>query len=422
MPEVAANATEAVLQGWGIDEDAEFSVGDTIATVETDKAVVDVEADAPGVLVRALVTAGSTVGVGAPIALVAEPGERLGDVEELLSRLGVPAEPSAMAAEPLSPVRPQGRGRDGARIFSSPLARRLAKDADLALESIPGTGPRGRVLRRDVEFAVSARSAATAGEEQTFGSGTRVGDVAGKATAHLAARQTTERHPAGAYVEIPHSRMRQAIATRLTESKQTTPHFYLRATVNVGELMRVRAQLNDGPGPKITVTDLVVKAVAKSHVMVPELNVSWATDAVRSFASVDVAVAVATDGGLMTPVLRGVDRMSVSTVAEATRDLAERARSGSLRQAELEGGSITVTNLGMFDVEEFAAIINPPQAAILAVGAVREEPVVVAGQLAVGSVMTVTLSADHRPVDGMAAARWLQVFRSLVQAPVRILA
>jgi pyruvate dehydrogenase E2 component (dihydrolipoamide acetyltransferase) len=212
------------------------------------------------------------------------------------------------------------------------------------------------------------------------------------------------------------------IATRLTESKQTVPHFYLRATIDAGRLLALRAELNDGAEQPVSVTDLLIKAVARAHTLVPELNVTWSADAVRRYATVDIGIAVATDRGVLTPVLRGVETMPVTAVARAAAALAERARAGRSGQAELVGGSVTVTNLGMFGTEEFAAIINPPQAAILAVGAVRDEPVVRDGALCAGKVMRVTLSVDHRPVDGVAAARWLREFVSLIEKPLRILA
>jgi pyruvate dehydrogenase E2 component (dihydrolipoamide acetyltransferase) len=216
--------------------------------------------------------------------------------------------------------------------------------------------------------------------------------------------------------------MRRAVAARLTESVTTAPHFYVRGVARVDELLRVRAELNDGAEVAVSVNDLVVKAVARAHQLVPEMNVVWTGEAIRSFAGVDVAVAVATDSGLVTPVVRGVDGLAVTAVARATRDVAARAREGRLQQPELEGGSITVSNLGMFGVEEFSAIINPPQASILAVGAARQEPVVTDGRLGVATVLRVTLSVDHRPVDGAVAARWMSAFVSLLERPVRILA
>jgi pyruvate dehydrogenase E2 component (dihydrolipoamide acetyltransferase) len=265
-------------------------------------------------------------------------------------------------------------GVDSQRTFASPLARRLAKDAGLTIAEIAGTGPGGRIVRRDVEAVI--------------------------------ANQRTE---------VPNSRMRQAIAARLTD---TAPTFYLRATVRVDKLLKLRKRL----GGNVSVTDLIIKAAAVAHVRVPELNVIWTPEAVRSFSSVDISVAVATDRGLVTPVVTGVEARSVSSVAAATRDLVERARAGRLRQEELEGGTLTVTNLGTYGIEEFAAIINPPQAAILAVGAAREEPVARKGRLTTATVIRCTLSVDHRPVDGVVAARWLAAFTEVVEHPLRILA
>jgi pyruvate dehydrogenase E2 component (dihydrolipoamide acetyltransferase) len=429
MPEVAANQTEAVLQDWTVAENAPFSAADAIATVETEKAVVDVEAEADGVILRTLVPPGSQVEVGAPIALLGEPGEQVADVDAALAELGVTAAAPAVAPERrLVPDDPEGgtantqtdtvdvppptpaeaTADDRGRVFASPLARRIAREAGLSVGTISGTGPRGRILRRDVEAALASGAAAA------NGSAAEPARPTAPTPAAPAARQ--------AGTDVPHTRMRSAIAARLTESKQTVPHFYLRATVRVDELLRLRAQLNDGTGPRISVNDLVVKAVARAHTMVPEMNVTWGPDAVRRHDSVDVAVAVATERGLLTPVLRDVDARPVSAVATASQDLVERAKAGRLRQDELEGGTISVTNLGMFDVEEFAAIINPPHAAILAVGAVRSEPVVEDGALAVASVLRVTLSVDHRPVDGVVAARWLRAFVSVMETPVRILA
>jgi pyruvate dehydrogenase E2 component (dihydrolipoamide acetyltransferase) len=206
------------------------------------------------------------------------------------------------------------------------------------------------------------------------------------------------------------------------ESKQTAPHFYLRATLRADRLVALRAELNEGAPTRVSLNDLMIRAVAAAHLRVPEMNVVWTPDAVRAHHTVDIAVAVATDRGLVTPVVRDVASLSVTALAARVRDLAARARDGKLRQDELEGGTISVTNLGMYGVDEFAAIINPPHAAILAVGAVRDEPVVEDGALAVGKLMTVTLSVDHRPVDGVVAARWLAELRDLIEHPVRILA
>jgi len=227
---------------------------------------------------------------------------------------------------------------------------------------------------------------------------------------------------ARAYVDVPHSRMRRTIAARLTQSTQEAPHFSVRGRARVDKLLRLRTRLNESGPVKISINDLVVTAAARAHAAVPGMNVIWLPDAVRQFSSVDVAVAVATERGLVTPVLRGVDRMTVSAVATATADLVARARSGRLRQEELEGGTLTVTNLGVFGTEDFTAIINPPQAAILSVGAAHQEPVVRKGKLTVGTMLKVTLSVDHRPVDGAVAAQWMAAFLALVEDPLKILA
>ena len=240
-------------------------------------------------------------------------------------------------------------------------------------------------------------------------------------------RVTPEANAASAFtvansVDTPHSRMRRAIALRLTESKQTIPHFYLRGSARVDELLRLRAQLNEISTSKISVNDFVIKAAACAHLAVPAMNVVWTSDCVRQMTTVDVATAVATTTGLVTPVLRAVEHMPISVLAAATRDFAERARAGLLHQQELEGGSSTVTNLGMYGTEEFAAIINPPQSSTLAVGAVRLEPVVTRkGKVRPRSVIRVTVSVDHRPIDGATAAHWMHALLEALEQPIRLL-
>ena len=222
---------------------------------------------------------------------------------------------------------------------------------------------------------------------------------------------------------VPHSRVRRAIASRMTESKQTVPHFYVTGSARADKLVQLRAELNDGPGAaRISVNDLVIKAVARAHQLVPAMNVIWTPDALLCYEGVDVGVAIASERGLVTPVLRSVERAAVSAIAAATRDLADRAAAGRLQQRELEGGTTCVSNLGMYGVEQFSAIINPPQSSILAVGAVHDAPVVEQGELRVGSVLRVTLSADHRAVDGTTAAEWMRAFVALIEHPVQILA
>jgi pyruvate dehydrogenase E2 component (dihydrolipoamide acetyltransferase) len=307
---------------------------------------------------------------------------------------------AAVGATGLSPA-PNGGGNGHGRIFASPLARRLARDAGLSLDGIVGTGPGGRIVRRDVQAAGSGRHAAPA-------------------PAVVPTPVPAAAVPAAAFTDVPHSPMRRAIARRLTESKQTIPHFTLRATLRADELLRLRTGLAD-VGTKVSVTDLLVKAAAQAHVAVPRMNAIWTPDATRTFSSVDVSVAVATETGLLTPVVRGAEALPVAAIAGAVRDVVARARAGKLRQDELEGGSLTITNLGMYGTEEFAAIINPPQSAILAVGAARQEPVVVDGALTVATVVHVTLSADHRVIDGALAAEWMAALVRSVEEPLRLL-
>ena len=221
---------------------------------------------------------------------------------------------------------------------------------------------------------------------------------------------------------MPHSRVRRAVASRLSESKRTVPHFYVRGTADVRALVRLRQELNDHTSVKISFNDLLLKAVAVAHLQHPEMNVTWTDEAVRRYDHVDISVAIASERGLVTPVLRGVDTMTVTEIAGTVRDFVERAGTGRLKQDELEGGSFSLSNLGMFGTEEFSAIINPPQAAILSVGAIREEPVVRNGKVKAGSVVHVVLSVDHRPVDGAVAADWMRTFLAVLESPLRILA
>ena len=442
MPEVAANTVEAVLAEWPIAENTPFRSTDAIATVETEKAVVDVPADTDGVILKMLVPAGATVEVGAPIALLGDPGEQVEDLDALLAELGMgsatvtpatAAAPvtSAPAAAPVTSAPAAVAGASGVRIFSSPLARRLAKEAGLSIADLAGTGPGGRIVRRDVEKAAYERDVVVS--EPRLGQPWLTPTSSSATATTAAATEPISQAGTGAasgqpprYQDTPHTRMRRAIAARLTQSTRDTPHFSLHGTARVDKLLKLRARLNgfgaNSETISISVNDLVVSAAARAHLLVPGMNVIWTPEAVRSFFSVDIAVAVATEGGLLTPVLRGVDQMTLSAVAAANRDLVDRGRSGHLRQDELEGGTLTITNLGMYGTEDFEAIINPPQSAILAVGAALKMPVVAKGRLKVGTVMSFTLSVDHRPIDGATAAQWMAAFISLLQEPVRILA
>jgi len=414
MPEVAAGATSAVLSQWPTGAGSSYSTGDVIAIIETDKAVVDVEAESDGTLVHLIATEGQEVSIGDPIALIAAPGESIDDIDAALAALGVdsgaassaPTETaSTPASEPAAPApaieatAPASDTPTG-RLFASPIARRIAKEAGIALTGIAGSGPNGRIRRRDVESALAA----------------------GASTPTPAPTSAAPAVSAAGFTDIPHSRLRKAIANRLVESKTSAPHFYLRGSAQVDRLMALRAEINEGEEVRVSVNDLIIKAVAGAMTRVPAMNVIWTPEAIRQFTGVDISVAVATDTGLVTPVLRGVQDLSVRQIAVATKDFAARARSGGLKQNELEGGSTSVTNLGMYGTEDFDAIINPPHASILAVGAAKEQPIVWDGQLTVGSVLKVSLSVDHRPIDGATAAEWMREFLGLLENPAKILA
>lgn len=419
MPEVAANTTEAILESWNVGVNTPYAAGDPIVTVETEKAAVDVEAESDGVLLRLLVEAGTTVAVGTPIAVWGAKDEPASEVDALVASLGTGEAPvtasTASASVPEEPAPPAGTvtpapteaARDNReRIFASPLARRLARELEVDLNAVVGSGPHGRIRRSDVEAA----AVRPAEPEPALSAN------AGAEVPRIGASAVDSR-----FVDVPNTRMRGAIARRLTESKQNTPHFYLRASARVDALLELRRQINAGQGLKVSVNDLLVKAIACAHVGVPAMNVQWNDTSIRHFSDVDIAVAVATDGGLVTPVIRGVDSLSMSGVATATKDLIARAKERRLRQDELEGGTITITNLGMYGTEDFAAIINPPQAAILAVGAVRQEAVVEDGAVDIASVLRLTLAVDHRSVDGATAAVWMKAFVDVLEHPLQIL-
>jgi pyruvate dehydrogenase E2 component (dihydrolipoamide acetyltransferase) len=424
MPAALAGVTEAAIQTWIAQPGQQVAVGDVLAEIETEKAVVEYAAEVAGTVGRLLVPAGDTVDVGVPIAVILADGEGDEAIAPALAAAGAtevaatpaPPEPETAPATP-APAAPQNPSAEASvassppeastsgRLVASPIVRRLARERGIDLAGLAGTGPGGRIVRRDLDGAMPAPAAAPAS--------------AAPASAAPASAAPT---PGGA-VGTPEklTGMRKAIARRLTESKTTVPHFYVTAHCRVDRLMTLRAQVNDAAPRKVSVNDFVLKAVAGALVEVPAANAIWGGDHILRFSGVDVAVAVAVDGGLLTPVLRGVDRLTLVEVSETVAELAERARAGRLQQHELEGGSFSVSNLGMYGVDEFSAILNPPQSGILAVSAAKQQPVVDDGQLAVGTVMTVTLSADHRVIDGAVAAEWMAAFVRRIENPVSAL-
>lgn len=433
MPGVSADANEAELLEWTVSPGDSVKRGDVVATVETEKAVVDLEAEQDGVLLKTFASAGVSVPIGDPIAVFLQAGEKATDEETILAALGLgpqssgplPGADEERSQDALVPgVEPEiehtvdtvvdaGSASTDApvqRRFATPLVRKLAAEAGISLGQLQGSGPNGRIRRRDLDAALAQRSSTQ-----------EPGPVAPVTAAAPAAAPVRELGAAG-FTDLPHTRFRRAVAGALTASKQNVPHFYLKATCRVGELLELRARVNAGRDVKITINDFIVKAAALAMVQVPDMNVVWTPDAVRRFDSVDIAVAMATERGLMTPVVRSVEGRSLSEVSAAIKDLGTRGGAGTLKQQELEGGSLTISNLGMFGTEEFAAIINPPQVGILAVGAVTPQAVANAdGELEVAPCLTFVLSVDHRPVDGALAAQWLQVFKQLIETPIRIL-
>jgi len=424
MPALSPTMTIGTLAKWLVGEGDRVNSGDVIAEIETDKATMEVESVDDGVMAKIFVDAGTeNVAVGAVIAVLAEDGETASDVakaglQEPSSPVPVTsvaaeakerAEPAPVTAAPVKAVpAPQTKSSNKPRIFASPLARRIAAGRNIALEGITGSGPYGRILRRDVE------SAATAPIAQT--------------TAALAGATPAGATPAGATQQgdsylVANSQMRKAIASRLQDSKQQAPHFYLTVDCVIDNLLEARKSLNAkaAEGIKISVNDMIIRAAAMALIAVPEANASWEGENTRLFRHADIAMAVAIDGGLITPIVWAAEQKGLAALSQVTTDLAARARDGKLAANEYTGGSFTISNLGMFGVREFAAVINPPHGGILAVGAGEQRPIVIDGNLAVATVMSVTLSADHRAVDGAVGARWLQAFKGFVENPVTML-
>src|SRR6478609_2774083 len=429
MPGVSADADEAVLEAWTVQQGATISSGQAIASVETEKAVVEVESDVDAVVHALLVANGATVPVGDPIAVLLEIDEDPAEGEKLLSQLGLgtdaaaetqnaikSAPEEAQAPEAAGAVTPTvdvvapaaGNGavpgaRNGGRVFASPIARKLAREKGIDFTTLSGTGPGGRIVRDDVLAAASAPAPSAA----------PVGAPSGAPAAPVV-------RPG--WAATPHSKLRKLVASRLQASKQQAPHFYMRVSLRVDELFALRAQLNAAGSERISVNDFFVKAAAKALIDVPEMNVVWSEDAVLQAPQADVAVAVASDRGLVTPVIGGIENLSLSSLSRKIKDAVGRANDGKLQQSELEGGTLTISNLGMFGVEEFDAIINPPQAGILAVGAAVRQPVIGDdGEITAATIVKVVLSVDHRPVDGVVGAKWLARFKELIEHPIQII-
>ncbi len=424
MPALSPTMEEGTLAKWLVKEGDSVTSGDVIAEIETDKATMEFEAVDEGTIGQILIPEGTeAVKVNTPIAVLLEEGETATDIA---APVATAPKAQATAAAEAAPERgpekaaPPAPQTDGARIFASPLARRIAEQKGLDLSQIAGSGPRGRIVKADVEAATAAPQPAAAASAPAATLAPAPSPAPASAEAVL---RTYADRP---HQEIQLDGMRRTIAARLTEAKQTIPHFYLRRDIRLDALMTFRKQLNDqlaARGVKLSVNDFIIKACALALQQVPAANAVWAGDRILQLTPSDVAVAVAIEGGLFTPVLRDADQKSLSALSAEMKDLATRARDRKLAPHEYQGGSFAISNLGMFGIENFDAVINPPQAAILAVGAGIRKPVAAEdGSLAVATVMSVTLSVDHRVIDGALGAALLQAIVDNLENPLAMLA
>ncbi|MDF1779179.1 MAG: pyruvate dehydrogenase complex dihydrolipoamide acetyltransferase [Rhizobiaceae bacterium] len=437
MPALSPTMEEGNLSKWLVKEGDSVAPGDVIAEIETDKATMEVEAVDEGVVAKILVPEGTEgVKVNALIAILAAEGEDVsaaaadtGSAETASAETPAPAaSPTPSEASPApAPAAVQSDAPDktrseGSRIFSSPLARRLAAEAGIDLASVSGSGPHGRVVKRDIEAAVANAETATG----------KAAPATAAAAAPVASapsdEQTLKLFEEGSYDLIPHDGMRKTIAKRLVESKQTVPHFYLTVDCDLDDLLALRAQINgsapmvDGkPIFKLSVNDFVIKAMALALRDVPDANASWTSSNMVRHHHSDVGVAVSIPGGLITPIVRKAELKTLSVISNEMKDMAARARERKLQPQEYQGGSTAVSNLGMFGIRNFSAVINPPHATILAVGAGEQRPVVKDGALAIATIMSVTLSTDHRAVDGALGAQLLGAFKGYIEKPIGML-
>jgi pyruvate dehydrogenase E2 component (dihydrolipoyllysine-residue acetyltransferase) len=423
MPALSPTMTEGTLANWQAKEGDSISSGDVLAEIETDKATMEVEAVDEGTLAKILVAGGTeNVAVNTPIAVMLEDGEDASALDGYDTGSAPAAAPAAPAEEkqeaptaaptsetPAPAAAPAATsGNSGARVFASPLARRIASNEGLDIGAISGSGPRGRVIKADVEKAL-----ATGG-----------GKAAAPATAAPAAATpaATTPPPAGNYEEIPLTSMRKTIARRLSEAKQTIPHFYLTVECEMDNLMAMRKELNSrSDAYKISVNDFIIRASALALKRMPAANACWGGDKILQYKDIDISVAVAIDGGLITPVVRNADQKGLAAISDEMKELAGKAKDGKLMPEEYQGGCFSISNLGMFGIKEFSAVINPPQAAILAVGAGEQRPVVKDGAVATAMVMSVTLSCDHRVIDGAMGAELLKHFKGFIQEPLTMM-
>jgi len=457
LPKLSPTMEEGVLVRWTKKEGDKVAPGDLVAEVETDKANMDFNIEDDGVLLKLLVKEGDTVKLGAPVAIIGKAGE---DVSALLaeaaSRSGGGAAPKAEAKAETKPAEPRARpttkppapegkpqpmhaakvapaakpaAQPGRTLLASPLAKTLAIELGIDLRNVTGSGPGGRIVERDVKAAAEGGGSDNGHAQTREAAPEAEAEAPAKGETAIAVRTARQMVPdaEGDFTDVPASNMRKRIAARLTEAKRDVPHFYLMRTFDAAPMLAFRARLNDllgeraaspmGDKGKVSVNDLIVKAVALALRREPDCNASWEGDAIRKYHRVHVGIAVAIEDGLVTPVVRDADQKGIGSIAAEVRDLADRAKHKKLKGPEISGSTFTVSNLGMYNIERFTAILNPPEAGILAVGTVVDTPVVRDGQIVVGKRMTVTMSCDHRVIDGALGAKWLAAFVDLIEHP-----
>ena len=424
MPALSPTMEEGILAKWHVKVGDEISAGQVIAEIETDKATMEVEAVDEGKVTEILVAAGTEgVKVNTPIARLAGEGAAPAPAPKAAPAAAAPAanttaaataEPAKIAEAKAPAAAPAPAASTGGRVAASPLARRLAALANIDLKALKGTGPHGRIIKRDID------------EAQKSG-GAKAAPSAGASAAEPRKVQSLEQMgiPAGSYDLVPLDGMRKVIARRMTESFRDIPHFPLTIDIELDNLLAARTKINtalEARGVKVSVNDMIIKAVALALKAVPEANASYTPDGIAMHHNADIAVAVAIDGGLITPIVRKAETKSLADIAKEMKDLAQRARDRKLKPEEFQGGTFSVSNLGMFGIKSFNSIINEPQGCIMSVGAGEPRPVVKNGQLAVATVMTVTLTCDHRVVDGSIGAKFISAFKPLIEDPIKMLA
>lgn len=450
MPALSPTMEEGNLSRWLVKEGDKVSPGDVIAEIETDKATMEVEAVDEGTVAKLVVPAGTEgVKVNALIAILAGEGEDAGaaakgggdaapkaeapKADAPKAEVPKPATAAAAPASTKAEAAPVANGHAaGERTFASPLARRIAKDAGVDVSAVTGTGPHGRVVKADVEAAIAGGGAKAAPAAKAASAGAPAPAAPGTAPKAMSDEQVLKLFAEGSYELVPHDNMRKTIARRLVEAKSTIPHFYLTLDCELDALLALRTQLNaaaptkktdkgEAPVYKLSVNDMVIKAMAMALMAVPDANASWTDTAMVKHKHADVGVAVSIPGGLITPIIRHADEKTLSTISNEMKDLASRARSRKLKPEEYQGGTTAVSNLGMFGIKDFAAVINPPHATILAVGAGEQRAVVKNGEIKIANVMSVTLSTDHRAVDGALGAELLGAFKRMIENPMGML-